>query len=368
MDVAIHPARPEDLPQMTQLLHTCALQDTGLVAYLRTALIARDVSDVVGCVAIEVHSGAALLRSLAVAPARRGQGLGIALTEQALSLAWREGAAHVYLLTQTAAGFFARFGFRATARTDAPQAIQMSTQFLSETCQSAVCMSLALDEIGGQAGGAEGRAISIQDARRLYSGAESAHDFDHVQRVLALAERIARAEGADLAIVRAAALLHDIARNDESLTGVDHALAAAQRAHGMLLERGATPAFVGAVCVAIRDHRFRTGGPPQTLEARILYDADKLDAIGAIGVARAYAVAGRTGQRLWSAVDSAERLDPADPTALPAEHTPVREFVVKLARLKQTLHTVEARRIARGRHRFMVAFFRRLTREVSGEE
>jgi HD superfamily phosphodiesterase len=78
-------------------------------------------------------------------------------------------------------------------------------------------------------------------------------------------------------------------------------------------------------------------------------------------------VAGRTGQRLWSTVDAADRLDPANPTALTAEHTPVREYVVKLVRLKKTLHTAEARRIARGRHRFMVSFFNRLGREAAGE-
>jgi uncharacterized protein len=208
--------------------------------------------------------------------------------------------------------------------------------------------------------------ISIDEARVLCEGSDSAHDFDHVLRVLALAERIARAEGADLEVVRMSVLLHDIARHDEATTGEDHAVAAARRARQILQEHAAEPAFITAVAEAIGNHRFRTGGPPAALEAKILYDADKLDAIGAIGVARAYAVGGRMGQRLWSAVDAADRIDPGDPTALPPEHTPVREYIVKLARLKGTLHTAEARRIARGRHRFMVAFFERLQREVSG--
>jgi uncharacterized protein len=210
--------------------------------------------------------------------------------------------------------------------------------------------------------------ITIEEARLLYAGAESAHDFDHVLRVLAVAEHIARVEGADLAVVRTAALLHDIARHEEGETGVDHALAAARRVRLLLAGRGATAEFIDAVSQAIENHRFRTGGAPATLEAKILYDADKLDAIGAIGVARAYAVGGRMGQRIWSDVDAAERIDRADPMSLPAEHTPVREFVVKLVRLKQTLHTAEARRIARGRHRFMVSFFERLRSEVAGEE
>jgi uncharacterized protein len=209
--------------------------------------------------------------------------------------------------------------------------------------------------------------LSLDEARTLYDGAESAHDFDHVLRVVALAERIARSEGADLEVVRTAALLHDTARNAERETGEDHAVAAARHARALLLDRGASHAFAEAVALAIRDHRFRTGGPPSTLEAQILYDADKLDAIGAIGIARTYAVGGVQGQRLWSAVPADDRINPERPTDLPTEHTPVREYVVKLSRLKDTLYTAEARRIARGRHRFMVAFFTRLAKEVAGE-
>ncbi len=209
--------------------------------------------------------------------------------------------------------------------------------------------------------------ITIDEARQLYAGAESAHDFDHVLRVLALAEHIARSEGADLAVIRTAVLLHDIARNAERESGADHAEAAARRVRTLLAERGAAPEFVEAVAAAVVNHRFRGGGAPATLEARILYDADKLDAIGAIGIARAYAVGGQTGQRLWSDVAADERLDPTNPRAHVPDHTPVREYVVKLARVKNTLFTKEARRIARGRHRFMVAYFDRLAREVTGD-
>src|SRR5512136_107390 len=86
--------------------------------------------------------------------------------------------------------------------------------------------------------------MTIDEARHLYAGAESAHDFDHVLRVLALAEHIARSEGADLAIVRTAVLLHDIARNAERETGADHAAAAASRARVLLTQSGAASDFV----------------------------------------------------------------------------------------------------------------------------
>ena len=198
--------------------------------------------------------------------------------------------------------------------------------------------------------------IDVEQARRLYQGAEAVHDFDHVLRVLALAERLARAEGADLEIVRAAALLHDAARGGE----IDHAQAGAELARRLLA--GHPPQRVEAVAHAIAAHRFRGGPAPATLEARVLHDADKLDAIGAIGVARAFHYGGHWGQRLWAEVppDYQETPDTA------AEHTPVHEYVFKLARIRERLLTDSARQLAEGRHAFMVAFYERLEREARG--
>jgi uncharacterized protein len=143
--------------------------------------------------------------------------------------------------------------------------------------------------------------ITIQEARQHYEGADAAHDFDHVLRVLALAERLARSEGADLEVVRAAALLHDVARGQEA----DHAQAGAELARRLLA--GQPAERVEAVAHAIAAHRFRTGPAPQTLEAQVLHDADKLDAIGAIGVARAFARGGHEGPRCRLATRRARR-------------------------------------------------------------
>ncbi len=203
--------------------------------------------------------------------------------------------------------------------------------------------------------------IEVEEARRYYTGADAAHDFNHVLRVLALAERIGRAEGADMEVLRAAVLLHDVARAEEERTGVSHAEAGAQRAREILA--GHPPEKVEAVAQAIAAHRFRDRVTPRTLEAKVLYDADKLDSIGAIGIARAYALAGKRGQRLWAPVPPGYNGEDADPN----EHTPVHEFVFKLSRLKDSLFTTTARRIAEGRHRYMVKFFERLEREVRGE-
>jgi uncharacterized protein len=208
--------------------------------------------------------------------------------------------------------------------------------------------------------------ITVEQARTLYRGAESAHDFDHVLRVLALAERLAAEEKADIEIVRAAALLHDIARADEDQKpGSDHAQMAAERARAILLARDVSPDRVEQVAHAITAHRFRTDNPPRTLEAQVLFDADKLDSIGAIGIARAFAVSGALSQRLWT---------PAPPDAVAtrdqrhADHSAAAEFAVKLSRVRERIYTAAARRIAEERHAYMVEFFERLEREVRGEE
>jgi len=208
--------------------------------------------------------------------------------------------------------------------------------------------------------------ITIEQAREYYHDAESAHDFDHVLRVYTLAERIAQAEGANLDIVRAAALLHDISRADEDHHGAgDHAQLAAERAKKILLDRGISVQQADAVAHAIAAHRFRGAVSPQTLEAQVLFDADKLDSIGAIGIARAYAISGVLNQRLWSASapDAVATREQHN-----SNHTAAAEFVVKLSKVRERIFTATARQIAEERHAFMTEFFARLEREVRGEQ
>jgi uncharacterized protein len=207
--------------------------------------------------------------------------------------------------------------------------------------------------------------ISIEVARGHYRDADSAHDFDHVLRVLALAERIATPEGANLRVVRAAALLHDVGRSRARAEGLDHAQLGATMARVILA--GRAQADVRAVAEAIRTHRFRSGPRPATLEARVLFDADKLDALGAVGIARAFAHGGAHGQRLWAPVDEVDADRWAASGDDPDEHTPVHEFVVKLSKLRELLYTAAARRLAEDRHAYMVSFFARLGAEVQGE-
>lgn len=208
--------------------------------------------------------------------------------------------------------------------------------------------------------------IDIDTARTLYEAGGGGHDFDHVLRVTALAERIAQAEGADLAIVRTAALLHDVA---ESADRERHHLRGAQRAREVLA--GHPGEFVDAVAHAIEAHRFRHDPQPRTIEAQVLSDADKLDAIGAIGIGRAFAYAGAAGTSLWQQPWSAIAGQGGDALRAPAElgagYTPVHEFVYKLDRIPERLFTETARAIAHERRAFMRQFFDRLDREAMGE-
>ena len=208
--------------------------------------------------------------------------------------------------------------------------------------------------------------ISIEDARRFYVGADSVHDFSHVLRVLTLAKRLVEAEGADPNIVQTAVLLHDISRGDDDEIELaadaesDHALLAARRARHVL--EGESSEFIEAVVHCIEAHRYRNAIEPQTIEAKVMFDADKLDAIGAVGIARAFAYGGFLQQPLWGEVS---------PDYVPGQtdeaHTAHHEYYVKLQTIKDRLYTETGRRLAAARHNFMAAFFEQMAAEVRGE-
>ncbi len=208
-------------------------------------------------------------------------------------------------------------------------------------------------------------SLSIQEARQYYTQEDSSHDFEHVLRVTEMAVRIAEAEGANVDIVRTAALLHDVGQPQARAQGLDHAEYAATRAREILADYPQDR--VEAVAEAIAAHRFRSGPTPRTLEAQVLFDADKLDAIGAIGVARVFAYGGRDGQRLWSPVEEDYAQRWKEGLARASEHTPMHEYVVKLSKLKDQMFTASGRQIAAERHETMRVFFEQLAREMARE-
>ena len=136
----IEAATDRDLPHVRSLLAQHHLPLDGVDDHVRTMLVARDGSRVVGTVALEIYPDGALLRSVAVDPAEQGRHLGHQLTEAALRLAKAQGATTVYLLTTTAERFFLRFGFEPIARDDVPASVRVSVEFTSACPRSAIVM------------------------------------------------------------------------------------------------------------------------------------------------------------------------------------------------------------------------------------
>jgi uncharacterized protein len=158
-----------------------------------------------------------------------------------------------------------------------------------------------------------------------------------------------------------AALLHDVPmpHDGEAQQRHAHHLRAAEYARQLLTARGLGTEAVTNVVHCIEAHRFRGDTvQPQSIEAQCLYDADKLDSIGAIGIGRAFAFAGAYHERLWTEPWTVTPPDDAKPQG--DDYTPVHEYVYKLRRILATLYTASARRIGAERHRFMLAFFDRL--------
>ena len=206
-------------------------------------------------------------------------------------------------------------------------------------------------------------SLSESKIRQLYVSGDAAHDFDHVLRVTKLGIRIAQAESADSEIVRAAALLHDLPVSGEGRT--THHFAAADFAAVYLRAAGMDAQRIKNVVHCIQAHRYRDRTvQPQTLEAKCLYDADKLDSSGAIGVARAFAHAGNHSSRLWN--QPAAEASPVNAQPTGPEYTPVHEFVYKLRRILATLYTPTAREIGAQRHEFMARFYEQLDAEMMG--
>ena len=203
--------------------------------------------------------------------------------------------------------------------------------------------------------------------RQLLSGEGSGHDWFHIERVRRSALSIAREENADLFVVELAALLHDVA--DWKFAGGDHE--AGQRQSRVWLASLAAPvSVIDHVCEIIAGLSFKGAGvatPMPTLEGQIVQDADRLDAIGAIGIARAFAYGGHAGRALY------------DPEMPPTPHDSfeayknskgptINHFHEKLLLLRDRMNTVTAKRLAANRHAFMEDFLRHFHAEWDGAE
>ncbi len=204
--------------------------------------------------------------------------------------------------------------------------------------------------------------------RKAMEGEGSGHDWWHIWRVWRLAERIGRTEKkADRTVVALGALLHDL--GDWKFHGGDEE--AAPREAGRLLTRlGAKDATILRVQAVCREVSYKGAGVadrPTSLETRIVQDADRLDAIGAIGIARTFAYGGAKGRSMYEPGEKPVLHKTFAAYKKSRGHT-INHFHEKLLLLKDRLHTREARRLAKDRHGYLVAFLKRFHREWEGRD
>ena len=199
---------------------------------------------------------------------------------------------------------------------------------------------------------------------------DAAHDYNHLVRVMALADRIQSSEGGDLPTIWAAVALHDIGQERERLHGGDHALIGAELASELLRDTPFPQHSIPAVQQAIGEHRMTGRAIPQTLEGCILYDADKIDCLGAIGIGRLYCITGRYNQKVYAPVPD-DIVEPIDPLMIRSlrrhpDYSPSIEFQLLFTDLPERMTTGTGRELARERFAYMQEFFIRLRQEVEG--
>ncbi len=193
---------------------------------------------------------------------------------------------------------------------------------------------------------------------------DGSHDIGHLRRVHGLALEIAEGEGGDAEILTAAAYLHDLVNLPKDAPDRDQASRrSAEAARPILIALGVTPAKHDAIAHAIEAHSFSAGIAPQSLEARILQDADRLDALGAIGIARCFYVGGRMGTALFDPDDPLAQGRARDDRRFSLDH-----FETKLYPVAQALLTPTARRIGAVRVARMKGFVADLLAEIGAED
>lgn len=191
------------------------------------------------------------------------------------------------------------------------------------------------------------KEIDSYSRRILEDSGTGAHTYDHSRRVLRLCLEIGKNTGANTRILGAAALLHDIGRPFEKQRGLSHSIISGEISREFLKEIGYSDYEIIEVIEAIRTHRFSEGLEPTSLEGRILSDADKLDAIGAIGIFRSIAQAAVSGKGITGFLNHANE---------------------KLLKLQDLMYTREAIVIAKERHLILEEFVKQLRREIARED
>ena len=191
---------------------------------------------------------------------------------------------------------------------------------------------------------------------------DSAHDAEHIYRVLNYALDIAKHEGgADLDVLTTACFLHDVARAEQFADpNVDHAVHGGEKAYQWLTANGYTDGFARAVKHCVQAHRFRSENPPQSLEAKILFDADKLDVCGAVGIARTLLYKAHVSEPLYSLDENGGVCDGSNDI----EPSFLQEYKYKLEKLYDRFYTARGAELAAKRQSAARDFYDSLLAEV----
>jgi len=199
--------------------------------------------------------------------------------------------------------------------------------------------------------------------------ADIAHSFDHIEYVVNLAKKIGKTEGANLRILVPAAYFHDVAFRGKKF--VNHTERSAHEAEGFLNRLGFTETEINKIGEAIISSSYKSyekGNKPKSLEAKVLRDADWLEAMGARGIGRAFVFGAHYGSREMGEV----KWNPENPVKLKmnfkgADPSPIHHFFSKLLWLRNGMQTKTGRKMAEGRHKLMVKFLKQYKSECEGK-
>ena len=185
------------------------------------------------------------------------------------------------------------------------------------------------------------------EAKKYFIGASGCHDWTHVERVRNLALRISKKEKADLAIVEIAALFHDIGRKKEmqSKGRYCHAEEGGKIVRKILEKYDLRGDIINQIVHCIETHRFRKNNKPKTIEAKVLFDADKLDSIGAVGIGRAFLFAGSAGSKNLYTGNEKELARRKKDFSYTNEDSALLEYEIKLKHIKDRVLTKEGKKI-----------------------
>lgn len=204
----------------------------------------------------------------------------------------------------------------------------------------------------------------IIEAKNIFTTSKGCHDWDHTERVLNMCKHIGRTENADMDILLPAAILHDIGREEEELSGRKkcHAKVGADLASKILARYEFSDEKIKKICLCVLSHRSKWGDIPNVLEAKVLFDADKLDSLGAIGLGRSFVFAGELGARVHH-----PEITPDNSEEYSKNDTAYRYFLDRSSKIVDKLLTAEGKRIGKRRDKYMRDFFKHLDREVAGK-